>query len=224
MTLIEHPDLEQRSEEWYEARRGIVTASVVGRLITPAKLQTASNEGSRGVTAALVAERITGFVDPTWKSVDMWRGMTEESAAVEAYGEHHAPVTPIGLMVRDDWGFKIGYSPDGLVGDDGIVEVKCPRSKGHLQTILADEVPPEHIPQIQAGLLVSGREWCDFVSFCGGMPLYVKRVTRDDEWAKAIVSAAATFEGHAKQMCATYRAAVRGLPMTERTAELEMVI
>lgn len=224
MTLHEYPDMEQRTNEWYEARCGLVTASVVGRLITPAKLQTAANSESRGITAALVAERITGFVDPTWKSLDMWRGMAEEAFAIESYSEHHAPVRTLGLMIRDDWGFQIGFSPDGLVGDDGIVEVKCPRSKGHLETILADEVPAEFMAQIQTGLLVSGRQWCDFISFFGGMPLFVKRVERDEEWGKAIVSAAATFEGHAKQMCAKYRAAVRGLPMTERVLDLEVVI
>lgn len=224
MTLHTYLDLEQRSPEWYEARCGIVTASVVGRLITPAKLETASNEGSRALTATLVAERITGVVDPTWKSLDMMRGAYEEMFAAEAYSEHHAPVTPCGFMSRDDWGFSIGYSPDGLVGDDGLIEVKCPRSKGHLLTILADEVPPEYMAQIQAALLVSGRDWCDYVSFVGGMPLWRKRVTPDPDWAEAIVSAVATLEGHAKQMCAKYRAAVRGLPMTERVLDLEVVI
>lgn len=219
MTLHVH-DCEQRSDEWYEARCGIVTASVVGELITPSKLEPASNETSRGRTAVLVAERITGVVDPTWKSADMFRGMYEEPAAIEAYSEHHAPVETVGFMVEDQWGFPIGFSPDGLVGDDGIVEVKCPRSKGQLRTILANEVPSEHIAQIQAGLLVSGRQWCDFVSFHGGMPLYVKRVFRDENWCEAIVAAVATFEGHAKRMCADYRAAVRGLPLTERVPDL----
>jgi hypothetical protein len=82
-------------------------------------------------------------------------------------------------MVRDDWGFSLGYSPDGLVGDDGLIEVKCRRQKKHLQTILADEVPPENMAQLQCGLLVSGREWIDYVSYCGGMPMYVKRVYPD---------------------------------------------
>lgn len=226
MTLHEFTDMLQRSDEWYAARCGIVTASVVSRLITPAKKQTAKNDQARGITAAIVAERITGFVDPTWKSLDMWRGMEEESRAAEIYAEHYAPVTPCGFMVCDDWGFSIGCSPDGLVGDDGLIEVKCPRAKGHLQTILADEVPAEHMPQIQAGLLVSGRDWCDYVSYFGGMPLWRKRVTPDPEWAAAIVTAAGEFEGHAKQMVAKYRAAVRGLPKTERVelTELQRVI
>jgi hypothetical protein len=226
MTLHVYMDLEQRSDEWYEARCGIVTASVVGQLITPAKKQVANNDDSRSIARAIVAERITGFVDPTWQSLDMWRGATEEPDALIVYSEHYAAVKPCGFMVRDDWGFQIGYSPDALAGDDGAVEVKCPRAKEHLRVILADEVPAEHMAQLQTGLLVSGRQWIDYVSHFGGMPLWRKRVTPDTEWHKAIVSAVATFEGHAKQMVAKYRAAVRGLPMTERRelTELEKVI
>jgi putative phage-type endonuclease len=221
MSLTEYRDLEQRSDAWYAARCGVVTASEVGNLITPAKLEVANNDTSRRLTDRLFAERMAGFVDPTWQSMDMARGQYEEPRAVEYYETHHSPVTRIGFMVRDDWGFRIGYSPDGLVDDDGLIEVKCPRSKGQVQTILAGEVPSEYVAQIQCGLLVSGREWCDFVSFCGGLPLWTKRVLPDPDWHTAIVSAAATFEGRAKQTCAKYRAAVRGLPMTER---LQLVV
>ena len=133
-------------------------------------------------------------------------------------------MTTTGFMVRDDWGFKIGYSPDGLVGNDGLIEVKSRRPKKHLQTILADEVPPENMAQLQCGLLVSGREWIDYVSYCGGMPLYLKRVRPDAKWHKAIVDAATAFEEAVAQMVASYETAATEMPMTERVLEEEMVI
>jgi hypothetical protein len=224
MSLREYPELTQGSDEWHEQRRGMVTASVVGQLITAAKLQPANNMESRSLTAQLVAERITGWVDPTYVSDDMMRGWTDEPQAVEKYSQHFAPVTTTGFMVRDDWGFDIGYSPDGLVGEDGLVEFKSRQPKKHVQTILAGGVPAENMAQIQCGLLVSGRKWCDYLSFCGGMPLFPVRVGADERWQTAIVAAVAAFEEAAAEMTAAYHRAVVGLPMTERTVEMEMVI
>lgn len=224
MTLKVLTDVEQGSPEWLDARRGIVTASVVGRLITPSTIKPASNPESRSLTAQLAAERITGWTDPTYMNDDMLRGVEDEPRAIDVYSEHYAPVTTTGFMVRDDWGFKIGYSPDGLVGNDGLIEVKSRRPKKHLQTILADEVPPENMAQLQCGLLVSGREWIDYVSYCGGMPLYLKRVRPDAKWHKAIVDAATAFEEAVSQMVASYETAATEMPMTERVLEEEMVI
>lgn len=216
-----YTDLEQRSEEWYAARCGLITASVTGLLVTPATRQAADNKTTRDLAATLAAERVTGFSDPTFVSVDMYRGIEAERFAVEKYSEHHAEVTPCGFMTDDRWGFALGYSPDGLVGDDGLIEIKSPRQKGHLATVLADEVPPEHLAQIQTGLLVSGRKWCDFISYNGGMAMWVKRVPADEEWQEALVAAALTFETTIAQMVTDYRAATKGLPMTER---LELVV
>lgn len=210
------PDLIQGTEEWLRQRCGIVTASVVGRLITPT-LKVAKNDVSRGLTVTLAAERITGHVDPVAISSDMWRGIEDEPRAREVYGKHFAPVEEVGLMLRDDWGFKIGYSPDGLVGDDGLIECKSRLQKKHVQTILADQVPAENMAQLQCGLLVSGREWVDYVSYSGGMPLWVKRVTPDRAWFDVIVAAVDAFESAAADIVARYWSAVDGLPLTERT-------
>lgn len=223
MTLIELPDLIQGTDEWLDQRRGIVTASVVGRLLT-ATGKPANNDTSRTLTAQLVAERITGWTDPVYVSDDMLRGTEDEPRAVDVYAEHFAPVTSTGFMVRDDWGFRIGYSPDGLVGDDGLIEVKSRRAKKQLQTILEDAVPAENMAQIQCGLLVSGRAWCDYVSYCGGMPLYVKRVEPDPEWFDVIVVAVDMFEENAERMVAEYEAATANLPATERIVEMEMIL
>jgi hypothetical protein len=219
MSLHVLPDLIQGSPEWFEARRGIITASVVGQLVTPSTLKVASNVESRSLTAQLVAERITGFVDSTYVSDDMRRGHEDEPRAATIYSTHWGHVTTGGFMVRDDWGFSIGYSPDGLVDDDGQVEVKSRRPKKHLQTVLADAVPTEDMAQVQCGLLVSGRPWCDYISYSGGLALWVKRVHPDPAWFEAILSAAAAFEEAAERMTADYLRATEGLPMTERIEE-----
>ena len=225
MTLTTYEDLEQGTPEWLAARCGIVTASVVGQLITPKTVKPAANDYSRALAVTLTAERITGHVEPIHENQDMLRGTLDEPFAREKYAEYFAPVEEIGFMVRDDWGFRLGYSPDGLVGTHGLIEIKSRRQKKHLATILADEVPLENMAQCQAGLLVSGREWLDYVSFCSGMPLYVKRVTPDPKWQAAIIEAVAMFEDHAGEMIRTYNHITAGMPPTERLdhfAELEM--
>lgn len=262
MTLTILPNLEQRTDEWFEQRRGIVTASVVGKLITVRKLgaldfdcpacgaseqnpclskrgteptpiktlhpertpktkttviEPASNDDSRNLTAALAAERVSGNTDATWVSADMMRGIYDEPYAVDAYAEHFkTPVQTVGFMTREFDGCTLGYSPDGLVGDDGLVEVKSRRQRTHLQTVVNDSVPIENMAQLQAGLLVSGRKWCDYISFCGGMHLYVKRVTPDPRWQKAIAAAVRAFEANARELVSLYSEAVSGMPMTER--------
>lgn len=270
MTLTIHSDIVQRSDEWYALRRGIVTASVVGELITTRKLtaidyacpacsaaaydpcvgkagaqiktlhseraavaresaasviEVAANMSTRSLTMLLAAERITGWTDPTYISDDMWRGIDDEHRARAAYAEHYehyehyAPVTEVGLMVEDRWGYRIGCSPDGLVGDDGMIEVKSRRPKVQLETILADEVPSDEMAQLQCGLLVSGRAWIDYLSYCGGMPLWVKRVYPQQEWLDAITGAVEAFEDAVDDIITIYRASVDGLPMTEREPE-----
>lgn len=222
MSLIELHDLEQGSEAWLEARRGIVTASVVGQLLTPTG-KPARNDYSRRLTLSLVAERITGYIEPVWVSDDMLRGQLDEPIARDLYREHFSEgeeVRESGFLIRDDHGFSVGFSPDGMVGEHGLIEIKSRRQKKHLQTILADEVPAENMAQIQCGLWVSGREWCDYVSFSGGMPLWRKRVHPDPKWAEAIVDAVSAFEQVAEEMTHRYDLATRGLPATERRIDL----
>jgi hypothetical protein len=224
MTLHELPDLIQGTEEWMDQRRGMVTASVVGQLVTPGTIKVAKNDYSRALTAQLVAERITGWTDPVYVSDDMLRGHEDEPRARDLYSEHFAPVVESGFMVREEPGWKLGYSPDGLVGDDGLIEVKSRRPKKHLQTILSGEVPAENMAQLQCGLFVSGRAWIDYVSYAGGMPMWVKRVLPDSRWFDAIESAVIAFEEAAAEMVTAYETATAGMPTTERVVEMEMVI
>jgi putative phage-type endonuclease len=221
MTLHVYDDLEQGSDEWHDVRRGMVTASVVGRLITAKTIKAASNDDSRGLTALLAAERITGWTDSTYVNEDMWRGKIDEPRARDTYSEHYTPAVEVGFMVREDAGWRLGYSPDGLVGDDGLIEVKCPRAKGHIATIVRSEIPAHYMAQLQAGLLVSGRQWIDYISFCGGLPMWVQRVTPDERWHEAIVEAVTTCEAAIEEVVAQYRESVTGLPMTER---MELVV
>jgi len=210
-------EVEQGTEEWHDVRRGIVTASVVGQLITARTLKPAANDTARGLTATLVAERITGWTEPTHTNDDMMRGIFDEPLARDLYSEHFAPVRECGFMVLTlAHGERLGYSPDGLVGTGGLIEVKSRRPKRHLATILADEVPVENMAQIQAGLLVSGRAWCDYISYAGGMPMWVKRVGRDQRWFDAIGEAVEVFEATAAEMVAAYTRSVEGLPATKR--------
>jgi len=225
MTLTTYEDLEQGTPEWLAARCGIVTASVVGQLITPKTVKPAANDYSRALAVTLTAERITGHVEPIHENQDMLRGTLDEPFARDKYAEHYAPVSEVGFLVRDDWGFRLGYSPDGLVGDDGLIEIKSRRQKKHLATILADEVPLENMAQLQCGLLVSGRTWIDYVSFCSGMPLYRKRVYPSPTWEAAILNAVESFEAASAQMIERYTEATAGMPPTERLdhfAEMEM--
>lgn len=225
MSLQIFNNIEQGTDEWHAIRRGIVTASVVGLLITTKTLKPAANDTSRGLTATLAAERITGFTEPSPTSAAMERGTLDEPYAREVYSEHYAPATEVGFMIRDDWGFKIGFSPDGLVGNDGLIEIKSRAQKKQLATILADEVPAENMAQIQCGLLVSGRAWCDYVSYCGGMPLYTKRVYPDALWHAAIIDAVKAFEESAAHMIGAYEVETAEMPATERIdhfAEMEI--
>jgi hypothetical protein len=222
MTLHIYKELEQGSDDWLQARCGIITASVIGKLITP-KLQVADNDTSRGVTLTLAAERITGHVEYVHPTFDMSRGTEDEPIARDLYAEHYAPVDEVGFMRRDfGWGV-IGYSPDGLVGDDGLIEIKSRKPHVHIKTILSGKPPAENMAQLQTGLLVSGRSWIDYVSFSAGLPLWTIRVYPDDAWFAAIIDAASAFETNVADIIGRYQDETHELPPTERRIEIEEI-
>lgn len=224
MSLHLYPDVIQGTDEWHDLRRGILTASTVGQLVTPSTKKVAANASTRALTASLVAERITGCTDPSPMTDDMWRGVEHEPHARAAYAAHTGQqVTEMGFMALDVAGSRLGCSPDGLVVGDGLIEIKCPRQKGHLTTILEDAVPSQYMAQVQAALFVSGRSWCDYISFCAGMPLFITRVEPDDQWSQAIQAAVEAFEVAAAAMTSNYTSAVEGMPATERI-DFEVVI
>jgi hypothetical protein len=119
-------------------------------------------------------------------------------------------------MLNDFNGHKLGFSPDGLVGNTGLLEIKSRKPRVQLATILADRVPRENMAQLQTGLLVSGRRWIDYLSYSGGLPLYVKRVYRDDAWQTVIRDALDMFETNAARMIERYKNTVGDAPIAPR--------
>ena len=157
----------------------------------------------------------------------MLRGQEDEIYAREAYREHFAPVVETGFVTNDQWGFTIGYSPDGLVGSDGLIEIKSRAGKYQVQTIALDEVPDDYMIQIQTALLVTGREWIDFVSYCGGLPMFVKRVEPDPDFHEAIIAAATGFEERVADIMQDYRSTLTRMGKvieTERRALEEIIV
>ena len=220
MTLRVYEEMEQGSDAWHQARCGIITASVIGQLITTKTVKPASNETARSLIRELTAQRITGHVEETYQSRDMERGVYDEPYARDIYAEHYAPVTEVGFMVREEADHIIGYSPDGLVGDDGLIEIKSRRQKVHLAHILDGEVPDANYAQLQCALFVSGREWVDYCSFSAGMRLWVKRVYPEPRWFEAIEAVALGFEAVAAELTEKYEAATKGAPETEYVDQL----
>lgn len=223
MTLTTYAELEQGSDEWLAARCGLLTASTIGRLITPSTLKVADNETSRGLTMTLAAERITGHVDYVHPTFDMQRGTDDEPFARAVYAERYGHVDEIGFAVIEEGGVKLGFSPDGLVGEEGLIEIKSRKPKEHLTHVLANRPPAYNMAQMQAGMYVMDRKWCDYVSFSAGLPLWVHRVHRDIKWFEAIWNAAETFEINVTNIVNNFNAATEGLPMTERRATIEEI-
>lgn len=221
-----HASLIQGSDEWLQARCGLLTASEMKLVITPT-LKTANNDKVRAHAYELAFQRITGHVEPQYVSDAMLRGQEDEIYARAAYEEHFCKVAEVGFITSDRWGFTIGYSPDGLVGDDGLIECKSRSGKYQVQTIASDEVPDEYMIQLQTGLLVTGRQWIDFISYCGGLPMFVKRVEPDPVMQEAIVRAAAEFEQRIAEIEREYRATLTRMPKvieTERRESMEIIL
>lgn len=218
-----YPEMQQGSMEWYEARLGLMTASEMKLVLTP-KLAIANNDKTKTHAYELAAQRVSGFVEPIFESFDMLRGHEDEIEARILYSKHYEPVEECGFITNNKWGFTLGYSPDGLVGNDGLIEIKSRKQKYQMQTIVecsaADKAPEEYILQIQTGLLISERKWCDFISYCGGLPMTTVRVFPDPVMQDAIVKAAADFEeliAHAKTIYEAMMASGARLLPTKRT-------
>ena len=226
MSITYHREVEQGSDAWYALRRGTLCASEVSKIMTPT-LKVADNEKTRAHVYELLAQRITGYTEPQYVSDAMLRGHVDEITARGLYAEHYAPVEEVGFVTNDQWGFTIGYSPDGLVGEEGLIECKSRGQKFQIATIIDQVADPDYLLQVQTGLLVTGRKWLDYLSFCGGLPMATIRVYPDEKIHAAIVEAATSFEGKIAEKLVAYNARLASdarLIPTERTVEVEMYI
>lgn len=221
-----YADLIQGSDEWVSARCGLLTASEMKLIITPT-LKIARNDKEWAHLDELLAQRITGYVEPHYIGDNMLRGYEDEVLARHIYSEKYAPVQEIGFITNSRFGFTIGYSPDGLVGDDGLIECKSRRQKFQVDTITNGKIPDEYVIQIQTGLMVSGREWLDFISYSGGLPMVTIRAYSDPVVQDAIFEAARSFEAKLAEKLAKYQRALKSnsrLIPTERRVEVEMFV
>jgi putative phage-type endonuclease len=180
--------MEQRSTEWFAIRLGKVTASRVADVI--AKTKTGYSTSRENYMAQLVCERMTNTQAESYNNAAMQWGTDQEPLARAAYeAAKNVLVDEIGFVVHDTI-INAGASPDGLVGDDGLIEIKCPNTATHIDTVLSGKVPSKYITQMQWQMACTQRKWCDFVSFDPRMPeglqLFIQRVDFDAEYVKML--------------------------------------
>lgn len=211
MSTQYYNNLVQGSDEWLKARLKIITASQVKSLTTPTG-KIANNEDSRGIVYEKVAERITGRAQEQFENKHMERGNEFEPFARDMYSDKIAPVKEMGFIVRDFGKFKIGYSPDGLVGEDGLIEIKVLSRTKHVKEICQDKDPVEHMMQMQAGLLVTERKWCDYIAYYNGMKPRIVRVLPDQRLQDLIVEAVGIFETRVVEEVAAYKLNTADMP------------
>ena len=178
--------MDQGTEEWFTIRIGKVTASRVADVI--AKTKTGYSATRDNYMAQLICERLTGLKGESFTNAAMQHGTDTEPLARAAY-------EALRDVLVDEVGFvphptieMAGASPDGLVGDDGLLEIKCPNTATHIETLISKTVPGKYNTQMQFQMACTGRQWCDFVSFDNRLPnelqLFVKRVPRDNDFIK----------------------------------------
>jgi putative phage-type endonuclease len=174
---------EQRSPDWTRARLGKATASRIADVV--ATTRSGGYATSRANYAAeLACERLTGRPAETYVSAAMRWGVEKEPEARQLYAfVFDAPVQAVGFLDHPTLAMA-GASPDGLVGDDGLIEIKCPISATHFETLIGRSAPTRYITQMQWQMAVTGRAWCDYVSYDPRLPfdlqLFVQRIARDE--------------------------------------------
>jgi putative phage-type endonuclease len=181
-------EIVQGSEAWFQSRMGKVTASRVADVI--AKTKTGYSTSRDNYMAQLVCERMTNTVAESFTNTAMEWGTTQEPYARAAYEALKDVLVDEVAMITHPTIEADGASPDGLVGTEGQIEIKCPNTSTAIDTLLSQAVPSKHITQIQFQLACTGRKWCDFVSFDPRLPtelqLFVKRVNRDDAYIQML--------------------------------------
>lgn len=176
-------NFEQKSEAWHEARCGRVTGTRFKSLVAGTGTQT-----YKDLVTNMACEIITRKQEETYVSADMERGVELEPIARVLYSEITGiDVREMGFISPDDdtpYAEWIGISPDGVLPDNGLLEIKCPKFKTHLEYIEANKLPSEYKYQVQGQLFVTGYDYCDFMSYADGMKPFIYRVFPDYELFK----------------------------------------
>lgn len=173
-----------QDEAWLQQRCGKVGASSIWRVM--AKTRTGVSAERANYMAEIICERLTGQPTESFKSQAMQDGIDREATARSLYEFQTDVTVQLAGWVPHPMMPDCGASPDGLVGDVGLVEIKCPQRAGHLATLLGGAVPDKYVKQVQWQMACTDRKWCDFVSFNpdfpGDLQLYVERIERDDDF------------------------------------------
>ncbi|RUR31156.1 lambda exonuclease family protein [Vreelandella nanhaiensis] len=184
--------MEQGTPEWLAARLGRVTMSELKALLVKGKGPCGFGTGAITYMHQLIGERIIGELAESFQgNAHTRRGHTLEGIARALYCDTTREPKPheVGIILNHN----VGYSPDSLVGANGLLEIKTKLPKFQIEVLLSGEIPDEHVPQCQGGLWVSEREWIDFVSYWPGMPLFIKRAYRDDIMIRTIAERVEAF-------------------------------
>lgn len=182
MQIITKDQCEQGSEAWLQLRMGVATASNFDKIITATTAKESATLPKYALE--LATQCLLTEPEPTYKNEAMQRGNDLEPIARQAYAEQTFSVVEEIAMFKSDCG-NFGASPDGLVGDEGLIEIKCPLATTHAKYLLDNKLPNDYVQQVQGLLWVSGRKWCDFVSFHPNFKekqLFVIRVERDEAY------------------------------------------
>ena len=187
--------MDQRSEQWFAARVGRVTASRVADLM--ARTKTGWGASRANYMAELIAERLTGQPAERFVNAAMAHGTATEPEARNYYAfMTDNAVEEVGFVEHPAIAMT-GASPDGLIGDDGLIEIKCPNTASHIDTLLGQAVPGKYITQMQWQMACTGRAWCDFASFDPRLPepmrMFVRRIERDDKLIMELETEVARF-------------------------------
>ena len=180
--------MEQGSQEWFEARLGHVTASCIADVM--AQIKTGEAAARANYRAQLVAERLTRQPQESYSNAAMQWGIDNEPFARSAYEiANGVMVDQVGFVKHPTIEFA-GASPDGLISDDGMIEIKCPNTQTHIDYCVTGNIPRKYVLQMQWQMECTGRKWCDFVSYDPRMPahmqLFVKRMSRDQQLIESI--------------------------------------
>lgn len=169
----------QNSLEWLTARAGIPTASEWDALVSP-KFEIRTGEMPKTYLARKVAEAWIGGPLPGWNSIDMDLGKILEDEAKPFYTLTYGhEIQNVGFITSDDG--QIGCSPDGLIGEDGGIEIKCPEAHTHVRYLLSGELPKEYAAQVHGSMYVTGRAWWRFMSYRRRFPPFMLQINRDEE-------------------------------------------